>query len=141
MALRPRWLKRAMRNTLASMIPQAKLQPERAEEHGPHLDCVCGHDAEGQSEGKRHYQAEQDLGDPVYRFQDSIRRFGRKLRQWVDCHLDRSFFVFVRGRCGSPLLPSPPSRLSSVAALSRPSIFFEVPPKTMRSDRPGRRLI
>ena len=27
MALRPRWLKRAMRNTLASMIPQAKLQP------------------------------------------------------------------------------------------------------------------
>jgi hypothetical protein len=27
MALRPRWLKRAMRNTLPSMIPHAKLQP------------------------------------------------------------------------------------------------------------------
>src|SRR6516162_841244 len=29
-ALRPRWLKRAIRNTLASMIPQAKLQPSAA---------------------------------------------------------------------------------------------------------------
>jgi hypothetical protein len=38
-----------------------QIAAERGEEHGPNLDCVCGHDAEGQSEGKRHYQAEQDL--------------------------------------------------------------------------------
>jgi hypothetical protein len=57
-----------------------QIAAKRAEEHGPNLDCVCGHDAERQSEGKRHYQAEQDLRDPVHRFQDSIRRFGRKLR-------------------------------------------------------------
>jgi hypothetical protein len=38
-----------------------QIAAERAEEHGPNLDGVCGHDAERQSEGKRHYQAEQDL--------------------------------------------------------------------------------
>src|SRR5215471_6184520 len=45
---------------------------ECGEEHGPNLDAVCGYDAEGQGEGKRHYQAEQDLRNPVHRFEDSI---------------------------------------------------------------------
>src|SRR5262249_9914728 len=55
---------------------------------GPNLDAICGYDAECQGEGKRHYQAEQDLRDPVNRFEDSIGWFGRKRRQRIDCRLD-----------------------------------------------------
>src|SRR5262249_1627215 len=104
---------------------------ECGEEHGPNLDAVCGYDAEGQGEGKRHYQAQQDLRDPVHRLEDSIGWLGRKRRQRIDCRLDCFVFHLCRGRrCGSPLSISPP-RLSSVAALSRPPDLFEVLPRRM----------
>src|SRR5262249_6971201 len=62
---------------------------ERAEQHGSNLDGICGYDAQRQREGKRHYQAEQNLRDPLHRLEDSLGRSGRKLRQWIDRHLDQ----------------------------------------------------
>src|SRR5215471_14833118 len=79
---------------------------ECGEEHGPNLDAVCGYDAEGQGEGKRHYQAEQDLRDPVCRFEDSIGWFGRKRRQRIDCRLDWLFSISLADADAARRYPS-----------------------------------
>jgi Taurine catabolism dioxygenase TauD, TfdA family len=120
MALRPRWLKRAMRNTLASMIPQAKLQPS-----APRSMVRTG--------------IVSAVTTPRVKVKVSaiikpnrtseILSIGSRIRS-ADLAEDRSFSVFVRRRCGSPLLPSPPSRLSSVAALSRSATLWSTPSVT-----------
>ena len=66
----------------------SQVAAEGGEEHGPDLDAVRRYDAERQGEGQRHDQAEQDLRDPVHRFEDSVGRFGRKRRQSIHCRCD-----------------------------------------------------
>jgi hypothetical protein len=83
-----------------------KVTAECGEEHGPNLDAVCGYDAQGQGEGKRHYQAKQDFRNPVHRLEDSIGQFGRKLRRCVTWHFGKARFapsIMEGGRYDFPI--------------------------------------
>jgi hypothetical protein len=70
------------------------------------LDAVCRYDAERQGEGQRHDQAEQDLRDPVHRFEDSIGQFGRKLRDRIDCHWESTRFSLGAAIASTPRDPA-----------------------------------